>query len=306
MPPHEGQTLAHKYCAGQGIELGASRQNRFGLIRCLNVAPSDGVGYLHPEDLIDYALHSKEQRLRAHSVAPVDLIGEFRDIPLPDQSQDYLISTDVFEREPNPVAALIESSRVLKDDGVFYCIFPKRSTDKTRDIFRALSTLDELIEAWREERLATAAAGEPWRGRCHVYSLQSMLRLINWANGIELTAFLIEAVEETDSQLGNGHTVILRKMGGKALREADAPHRVADLTQRGHHKEALLAAKASLSFDAFQPEVLNAAALLSVRLGALAEGREFYRQCLLLDPENAGRRKEFFRLFGEYWLSPLS
>ncbi|MCF5679003.1 methyltransferase-domain protein, partial [Pseudomonas syringae] len=46
--------LAKKYCQGQGIELGAAAHNAFNLASCLNVAPCDGVEFLHPRDMEDY------------------------------------------------------------------------------------------------------------------------------------------------------------------------------------------------------------------------------------------------------------
>jgi len=309
------QPLAFKYCIGNGVELGAALHNSFGLPNCPNIAPSNGVDFLHLRDLQDYRLYAGEQGIYGKGIAPVDKIGDFRNIPVDPESLDFVISSHVIEHEPNPIAALLESARVLKNNGIFFCIFPKRTAEKTYDIFRPLTQLDELILAYTENRTVdsffppsfagTSGVSDHWRSHYYVYSLQLMLRLVNWINRQKLATFCVEAVEETDSKVGNGHTIILRKILPENMLEANASLLIEQCIRTQQYETALLAAKVSLSFDFFQPAILHAAALLSLQMGDLSEAKEFYRQCLLQDPEHEARRLEFFDLFGEFYINPL-
>lgn len=303
------QALASKYCVGNGVELGASAYNPFYLPDCPNIAPSDGVHFLYPRDLEDYQGYVRDQEKAAGAVRPVDKIGDFRHIPADTASLDYVISSHVIEHEPNPVAALLESARVLKKGGVFFCIFPKRIAEFQFDIFRPLTLLDELILAYTEDRRVDTfpppQGPDRWRSHYYVYSLQSMLRLINWINRQKLATFCVEAVEETDSKAGNGHTIVLRKMPPEQMLDANATLFVEHLLRAEEYESALLAAKVSLSFDFFQPLMLYTTALLSLQVGDVAEGKEFYRQCLAQDTECEARRREFFELFGEFYVNPV-
>jgi SAM-dependent methyltransferase len=307
------QSLAFKYCIGDGVELGASTHNAFGLSGCINIAPCDGVDFLHPRDLEDYRLYVKEQEKYDATPARVDKIGDFRHIPARTASLDYVISSHVIEHEPNPIAAILESARVLKEGGIFFCIFPKRTAEKRYDIFRPLTKLEELISAYKEDltvdklfsRAESSDLPGNWRSHYYVYSLQSMLQLVNWINREKLSAFCIETVEETDSKVGNGHTIVLRKMSANTMLEANTPQIIEQYIRDEQYETALLAAKISLSLDYFQPLILYSTALLYLQMRHPFEAKEFYRQCLLQDPECEARRREFYELFGEYYINPL-
>ena len=304
-PPHP---LALKYCTGKGIELGAALHNPFGLADCLNVAPSDGVHFVHPRDLEDYKKYENAQMSFARNIARVDKVGDFRHIPFDSESLDYVISSHVIEHEPNPVAAFVESARVLKEGGIVFCIFPKRTAETHCDIFLPLTSLDELIAAYRQARTVEnypVPQCGGWRGHYYRYSLQLMLRLINWINREKLATFRVEAVEETDEKVGNGHTVVLRKSSPGAMPETDYSQIVETCIRENQYETGLQAAKNALSYDFLQAPILYAAALLAFQTGNVPEAREFYRQCLLLDPECEARRREFTGLFGEYYMNPL-
>ncbi|MDR1849834.1 MAG: class I SAM-dependent methyltransferase [Zoogloeaceae bacterium] len=306
LKPH---ALASKYCVGNGVELGAAAYNPFYLPNCPNIAPSDGVNFLYPRDLEDYQGYVRDQERAAGAVRPVDKIGDFRHIPADTASLDYVISSHVIEHEPNPIAALLESARVLKEGGIFFCMFPKRNAEIQFDIFRPLTLQDELILAYTEDRKVDTfpppLGSDRWRSHHYVYSLQSMLRLINWINRQKLATFCVEAVEETDSKVGNSHTVVLRKMLPEQMLDANATLFVEQLLRAEEYESAFLAAKVSLSFDFFQTLMLYTTALLATQMKHFAEAREFYRQCLIQDPECEARRREFFELFGEYYVNPL-
>lgn len=207
--------LAFKYCIGRGLELGAAAHNPFDLPDCRTVAPCDGVNYLHPKDLEDYGHYKNEQMKLSQEVEIVDLVGDFQNIPAEDGSLDYLISSHVIEHEPNFIAAMVECDRVLKGGGVFFCIFPKRNAEPT-DGLRALTTLQKIVSDY-ERGTTVATSPDAWRTHYSVFSLQSMIGFINHINQKGLGNWLIECFEETDSKVGNGHTLVLRKL--PAMRE---------------------------------------------------------------------------------------
>ncbi|MCO8167303.1 methyltransferase domain-containing protein [Pseudomonas sp. 21LCFQ02] len=304
-----GMNLAYKYCVGEGLELGASIHNSFYLSNCPNLSPSDGTSYLFERDLLDY------QRYQANYIdhsggemAPVDLIGDFQNIPKPDASLDYLVSSHVIEHDPNTFAAFIESDRVLKNFGVFFCIFPKRIAAQ-EDRFRRLTTLEEMIAAHDSKLGMSDMPPETWRDHYQVFSLQSMIRVVNHLNQQRLGKWLIECVEETDSKVGNGHTIVLRKYDQLAeSRWPDDESFARDFFgawEAGRPGEALAMLKISLSFNFFDPVKLHLAGHLAKQIGDTSEAIEFLRQALIIEPENEAFRKEFFEWSGAVYANPV-
>jgi tetratricopeptide (TPR) repeat protein len=94
-------------------------------------------------------------------------------------------------------------------------------------------------------------------------------------------------------------------MSPHAMPDSDYSLLVEHCIRHGQYAEGLQAAKASLSFDFFSAPILYAAALLLFQTGDFHGAKEFYRQCLLQDSECEARRREFFELFGEYYIQPL-
>ncbi|EKG37493.1 hypothetical protein Pav013_3449 [Pseudomonas syringae pv. avellanae str. ISPaVe013] len=300
--------LAKKYCQGHGIELGAAAHNAFNLAHCLNVAPCNGVDFLHPRDMEDYQQYFVEQMKVSGDVSKVDMLGDFQCIHTADSSVDYLISSHVIEHVPNLLSAYVESFRVLKNGGVFFCIFPKRTAAKT-DRARRLTTLAQMIEDYENKVDMTTVTEGEWRGHYQVFSLQSMLRAVNYVNSSGLGCWYIECVEETDSKVGNGHTVVLRKVEGLSAEKwqdvGDFNTQFNQLLMVGKLENALTLTKIMLSFNFFDATRLHLAGALSRQLGNVAEGVEFLRQALVVDPENEDYRKEFIEVTGTPFHNPV-
>lgn len=304
-----GMALAYKYCVGIGLELGAATHNSFHLPDCPNLSPSDGVGFLFERDLLDYQRYESRYAQQFNTpMAKVDMVGDFQNIPLADKSVDYVISSHVIEHDPNPFAALIESGRVLKDFGVFFCIFPKRVAAE-EDRFRALTTLEQMIDAHARDLGMADMPESNWRDHYHVFSLQSMIRAVNYLNTQGLGNWMIECVEETDSKVGNGHTVVLRKFERLASSVwNDDTNFTRDFTaawEGGRMGEALCMLKIALSFDFFDAAKLHLAAHLSKELNDLPEAVNFLRQALVVEPENEGLREAFFNWTGVVYTNPV-
>lgn len=189
--------LAKKYCVGKGIELGAAAHNPFDLPECINVAPRENEEF--------------------YKKAQIDMCGEFRDIdihadaeklPFDDDSLDYIISSHVVEHIPDLIGAFLEWRRVLKPGGIVFMIFPKKDALPS-DVGRPLSTIDNFIFA-HIEPLTRAINERRTDNHIWVFSLQSMIDLINHCNHAYGLGWEIIEAQETDDKVGNGHTIVCR------------------------------------------------------------------------------------------------
>jgi len=205
--------LAHQYCVGRGVELGAAAHNAFNLnAEVLNVAPYDD----DPTSQVyqDFAFYRDAQVDMCGAYALVDLPGTASAIPVEDSSLDFVISSHVIEHEPNLIASFIEAYRVLKDGGILFIIVPKRNA-LPKDRGRAVSTLEEMLTAMEENWTLDTAPLPPNQGKgghYWIFTLQSLLELVQALN-TGMVTFQVVATEETDSKVGNGHTLVLKKIG---------------------------------------------------------------------------------------------
>ncbi len=206
--------LAHKYLDGlTGLEIGSSSHNSHGLAGSLNVAPSDDEVFRQAEiDLCGF-------------YAQVDIVAEGDDIPVDDESQDYVISSHVLEHMPSLFNAFLEWNRIVKPGGYIYIVVPKRSEDPG-DKGRPITSLFQALRSWREHwtvdtippDIVKASGGQ--RGHIWVFTLESLLEVIETMNLLLPAYFNWEIVEalESDDKVSNGHVVVARK------REAPRPY----------------------------------------------------------------------------------
>lgn len=203
--------LARRYCRGMGIELGASASNPFNLPGARNCAPYSA----DPSDPDhgDFEIYREEQVRLGGAWAPVDLVGEADAIPVPDGSQDYVLSSHVVEHVPDLISAFLEWNRVLRPGGIVFMIFPKRDA-LPLDASRPVTPLEEFIEDYRTRQTLHThpiPPGERVRGHYHVFTLESMLALIDWCNRELGLSWEVLCTEQTDSKVGNGHTAVCRR-----------------------------------------------------------------------------------------------
>jgi SAM-dependent methyltransferase len=218
--------LAHSYCQGKGIELGAAAHNPFNLPESINVSPySDDASDPEYEDYVTYKKHQIENCGR---YAEIDLAGEASRLPVPAGSQAYVVSSHVVEHMPDLIGAFLEWNRVLREGGVVFMIFPKRDAAGL-DAVRGLTPLEHFVEDFVFQRTPETHPFdgiEPRRrGHYHVFDLKSMLDLIDWCNCRLGLNWEILEVEQTDTKVGNGHTIVARYLG--ALQDQEVRRRVA-------------------------------------------------------------------------------
>ena len=204
--------LAHHYLDGkQGVELGSASHNPFNLEGSINVAPM-------VEGNRDYQFYADQQAQMCGRYDLVDLYGDAQNIPVDDDSLDYIISSHVIEHVPNLIDAFLHWNMKLKSGGIVFMIFPQKGA-LPPDAKRNLSTIEQFVAAYEGkwdtksalENISDTVGGE--RGHYHVFSLQSMLDLIEHCNQSYDLNWEILNIEETDSKVGNGHTVIARYNG---------------------------------------------------------------------------------------------
>ncbi|WP_052263251.1 methyltransferase domain-containing protein [Geobacter pickeringii] len=192
--------IAHAYCHGKGLEIGGAAHNPFGL-DALNVDMSDR---------LDTEFKLEEIRI-CGTALPVDVVAPGDDIPLPDGSQDFIVSSHVLEHFPDPVKALLEWDRLLKPGGIIFAIVPHK--ERTMDRDQPRTALSHLVDDF------IAAAGGDFIGHYHYWITEDLLELVVWMIETLEMKWKIEAVADVDDKVGNGFTIVVRKLANRRADE---------------------------------------------------------------------------------------
>ena len=131
-------------------------------------------------------------------------------LPLEDNSVDFVVSSHVIEHFPDPIKALREWYRVVKPGGYLYIIAPhkERTFDKDRD----RTTLAELIERHR-----TGIGPDPDAAHCSVWITEDFVELIRYLG------WPVMAVQDVDDKVGNGFAVVIGVEKGVAMQPIEPP-----------------------------------------------------------------------------------
>ncbi len=186
-PPGRESALAHKYLDGlRGVEIGGSIHNPFGL-NTLNI------DYTASTDTV---FKQAEIEIAGKALA-VDTVASGDDLPLRDQSVDFVVSSHVLEHFPDPIKALKEWYRVIRPCGYVFMIVPHK--ERTFDRNRPRTSLAELIR--RHE-----AGGVPdTKEHCSVWITEDVVELVRYLG------YPIVEVQAVDDKAGNGFTLVLQK-----------------------------------------------------------------------------------------------
>lgn len=179
----------------KGIELGAAAHNPFG-VDCINVAPA----------LPSEAFFDQNQLKMCGEIAPVDLRGHAADIPVPDDSQDFVVSSHVLEHAPDLLRAFLEMDRVVRPGGYVVVIFPQ--PDALAGDERPLSTMADLCRAYNEKwTFETAPEGFAHRNQGGHYWKMPLVRFVELVlacRGSFCLEWRLVGSEDPDSKVGNG------------------------------------------------------------------------------------------------------
>ena len=186
---------AHRFLDGlAGIEIGGSAHNPFHIAGCLNV------------DYTDQPTVFTSEQVRVFGDATrVDIVSQGDDLPFPDASLDYVLSSHVIEHFYDPIGALQEWLRVVRPGGYVFMIVPHR--DRTFDRKRSLTSVEELKARNRPARPFAAADAPAEEKYAHhsVWSTQTFLQL---CSALDLR---VVHVDDVDDKVGNGFTVVVQR-----------------------------------------------------------------------------------------------
>ena len=175
--------LFHSYLDGlKGVEIGGSAHNDF-KVDALNV---DRYAEM------DTVYKDAERELWGRAKA-VDIIAPGHELPLEDDSFDFVLASHVIEHIPDPIAALKEWARVARR----YIVLVVPHRDRTFDRDRPLTPLSELIE--RHESGFTSAEDRHWT----VWTCETFVELCDHLG------FEVLEARDPDTKGGNGFTLIL-------------------------------------------------------------------------------------------------
>ena len=126
--------IVSKYCKGYGVEIGGASHSVF-KFRAINVDISS-------HDKIEDC-YTKEQLDKGNGIKKVDIIASGDNIPLADNSVDFVFSCHVLEHFYDPVAAINEWLRIVKPNKYVVCLIPHK--DRTFDKNRDCTTIEEFV-----------------------------------------------------------------------------------------------------------------------------------------------------------------
>jgi glycosyltransferase involved in cell wall biosynthesis len=207
--------LAHKLLDRlQGLEIGAASHNPFGL-KTRNVAPLD-----------DYAFYSGAQEKMGESPARVDIWAQADVIPVPDDSEDFIISSHVLEHVPNVIATFWEWNRIVRVGGYIFMIVPLRNAhpeDRCRNITPLQHFLDDFHQQFTLDTHPTDGVPGGRMGHYHVFEPASIISIVEWMKAQKLCSWNLVAREDTDSKVGNGFTLVFQVATKSELRSKGTP-----------------------------------------------------------------------------------
>ena len=186
---YQESKLAHILLDGLfGIEIGGSAHNDFGL-------NTQNVDYSGSEDTI----YKCEEIKLCNESMHVDIVAPGDNLPLSNESQDFVISSHVLEHFPDPIKALNEWYRVIRRGGYIFMIVPHK--ERTFDKERERTTLKELIDK-HEGRVKLK---DDFEKHHSVWITEDLISLIGYL-GWNLVFF-----QDIDDKVGNGFTIVIQK-----------------------------------------------------------------------------------------------
>ena len=195
--------LAHVLLDGlTGLEIGPAAQNPFGL-RTRNVELMESREF--------YA--SVQQNVMGLTPPKVDIWASADRIPLPDQSEDFILSSHVVEHLPNVIAAFVEWNRIVRNGGYVFMIVPLPWA-LPADRGRELTTFEHFINDYHQRLTLEThpVEGIPGgkMGHYHTFVPVSLLQVVDWMRQSKLCDWELVAREDVDSKVGNGFTLAFR------------------------------------------------------------------------------------------------
>ncbi len=201
IPIIQESALAHSLLDGlKGLEIGPAAHNPFGLNTRNVELPAAHEFYA-----------AEQQRLSGLEPPHVDIWAAADSIPVPDQSEGFVLTSHIVEHLPNLVAGFIEWDRIVIDGGYVFMIVPHKwafALDATRE----LTPFDHFIDDYLQQASLDSHPldGVPGgkMGHYHTFTPDSVLQVVEWMRGKQLCDWKLVAREDIDGKVGNGFTLV--------------------------------------------------------------------------------------------------
>lgn len=209
--------LAHKYLDGlKGLEIGGSAHNPFNL-NTLNVDYTDNMNTVFKK---------AEQELCGEKMK-VDIVAYGDNLPVENNSVDFVISSHVLEHIFDTIKAFKEWYRVIKPGGYIFIIVP--ITSQVPNETRPTTTLNELIrrhtgeikeefffhsngklknkiiDNYLSSDIVEGILYDIKHGHWTVFDTNLLKEICEYLN------FNIIELMENDDKVGNGHLILIQK-----------------------------------------------------------------------------------------------
>lgn len=193
--------LAHLFLDGlSGLEIGGSAHNSFGL-------DTKNVDYTNKMDTI----YKIEEIKWCGEAMPVDVIAPGDKLPFPNKSQDFIISSHVLEHFPDPIKALKEWYRVIKEGGYIFMIIPHKN--RMFDKNKKRTKLIELIARHNGSK----EVSNNYEKHHSVWITEDILELIQYLG------WRVVFYQDIDDKAENGFTVVIQK-GVRSIDPSNVPN----------------------------------------------------------------------------------
>jgi SAM-dependent methyltransferase len=178
--------LAHSLLDGRrGLEIGAAAHNPFGLTAWNATVDPPG------------SFYDEGQRTLCGRAAKIDVVASGDRLPFADGSLDFVLSSHVLEHFPDPIRALKEWHRVVRNGGIIFAIVPHKF--RTFDKYRPRTPLSELVA----RHAGSMALPNDTHEHCSVWLPVDVAELIAYLG------WPVVVSQDTDDKVGNGFTVVI-------------------------------------------------------------------------------------------------
>lgn len=171
-----------------GVEIGAASYRDFGL-NTLNVDINDN-------QKVD-TVYRKRQLELTGKVSKVDFVAPGDELPFNDSFWDFVLTSHVLEHFFDPIKALKEWHRVVKDGGYICLILPDKR--KTFDKKRERTALNELID-----RHANQVSNSEIAAHHNVWVMEDVLELCKYLN------YDVVEYRETDTKVKDSFIIMVK------------------------------------------------------------------------------------------------
>jgi len=193
--------LAHSLLDGlKGLEIGPAAHNPFGLNTRNVELPAAHEFYA-----------GEQRRLSGLEPPQVDLWAAADNIPVPDQSEGFILTSHILEHLPNVVGALMEWDRIVIDGGYVFMIVPHKwafAPDATRELTSFEHFIDDYVQKASIESHPIDGVPGGKMGHYHTFTPDSVLQVVEWMCRNKLCDWKLVAREDIDTKVGNGFTLV--------------------------------------------------------------------------------------------------